>query len=187
MIDSPAFAPLAPIQSGLILHCRAVADEMLRGRWEFKVQTGDGETILSADDSEIGDLNRLALWSAVRGLESLDGHQTVTLVSTNRYLVRSMTDSLPRWRAGDFCWEHFGRVVEVQNADLWRRVDRALSIHQVSACWIQTRLVSPPVRRIDTPSGVPAPKSQRRRSVTSDLNTGRQPSRRFTAAELAAH
>jgi ribonuclease HI len=97
---------------------------------------------LDADDIEVGDLNRLTLLAAVRGLESIEGPASVTLLSNNRYLIRSLADSLPRWRQNGFVWENFGRRVDVQHADLWRRIDRALSIHRVEACLISTRLVS---------------------------------------------
>jgi ribonuclease HI len=84
----------------------------------------------------------LTLLAAVRGLESLEGPTTVTLLSNNRYLIRSLSKSLPRWRQNNFRWEHFGRRIEVQHAELWRRIDRALGIHRVQACLISTCLVS---------------------------------------------
>jgi hypothetical protein len=64
------------------------------------------------------------------------------LISNNRYLIRSLDSSLPRWRENDFLWEDFGRKVAVQNADLWRRIDRTLGIHEVTATLVQTTRVS---------------------------------------------
>lgn len=139
--------------SELLLYCHAESDDLLHGRWHFSLQSDLGESLLEASDDDHGDLNRLTLWSAVRGLEAVDGARSVTLLSSSRYLIRSMTDSLPRWRTNNFVWEHFGRYVEVQNADLWRRVDRALSIHQVAACLMQTQMVSPSPSDV-TPSDV---------------------------------
>src|SRR5690606_22072100 len=85
---------------------------------------------------------RLSLLAAVRGLEAIDGSGRVSLVSNNRYLIRSLDQSLPRWRENDFVWENFGRKVAVQNADLWRRIDRTLSIHDVTASLVQTTRLS---------------------------------------------
>lgn len=96
---------------------------------------------MEAGDREPGDLNRLALLAAVRGLEAIDGPASVTLMSKNRYLIRSLVDSLPRWRANGFAWEYFGRRLEVQNADLWRRLDRATEIHRVEALLVSSRPV----------------------------------------------
>ncbi|MEM8911106.1 MAG: ribonuclease HI [Planctomycetota bacterium] len=109
------------------------------GHWQFMIEDQDGQPVLHADDVEFGDINRLTLLAAVRGLEAIDGATTVTLLSHNRYLIRSLTDSLPRWRRSDFVWDHFGKRVEVQHADLWRRIDRTLLIHEVQACLVTTR------------------------------------------------
>jgi ribonuclease HI len=125
-----------------LLYCRAVSHDMLSGRWQFALEDYLGETVVEADDHEDGDINRLTLWAFVRGLEAIDGESSVTLLSSNRYVIRSLTDNLPRWRENNFVWEQFGRFAEVQNSDLWRRVDRALQIHRVEACLVQSRLIS---------------------------------------------
>ena len=124
------------------LICQAWSTGLVDGRWRFSIESADGDPILEAGDEEPGDLNRLTLLAAIRGLEAIDGPASVVLFSTNRYLIRSLGESLPRWRAGDFSWEHFGRVIEIQHAELWRRIDRALSIHRVEACLMTRQLVS---------------------------------------------
>lgn len=128
--------------SEYLLVCEARSTTLTDGYWRFTLETADGSLVLDADDIEVGDLNRLTLLAAVRGLESIEGPSSVTLLSNNRYLIRSLADSLPRWRQNGFVWENFGRRVDVQHADLWRRIDRALAIHRVEACLISTRLVS---------------------------------------------
>lgn len=133
---------LGDARPGLLLVVSAQSTSLTDGRWQFVMETTSGQPILEADDAEFGDLNRLTLLAAVRGLEAIDGQAAVTLLSHNRYLIRSLTDSLPRWRRSDFIWDHFGRRVEVQHADLWRRIDRTLSIHDVQACLITSRRIS---------------------------------------------
>ena len=129
--------------SQYLLVCEATAPSLSEGTWRFSLESSDGQPVFEAGDTDLGDLNRLTLLAAVRGLESIDGPSWVTLLSHNRYLVRSLSDSLPRWRENNFVWEHFGRRIDVQHADLWRRVDRALSIHRVEACLVSSRLVVP--------------------------------------------
>ncbi len=166
---------LFPGVSEYLLVCEASVESLARGTWHFTLQQTDGTSVFSAADEDIGDLNRLTLLAAVRGLESIDGPASVTLLSNNRYLIRSLSDSLPRWRESNFVWEHFGQRIDVQHADLWRRVDRALSIHRVAAVLISSRLVSqgvvggdvagnlPKALRVDAPhDGVPRRKSQRK-------------------------
>ncbi|WP_342190180.1 ribonuclease HI [Stieleria varia] len=129
-------------QSEYLLVCEARSTTLSDGAWRFSLETVDGVQVLEAEDQDFGDLNRLTLLAAVRGLEAIEGSSSVTLLSNNRYLIRSLSDSLPRWRQNNFMWEHFGRRIDVQNGDLWRRVDHALSIHRVEACLISSRLVS---------------------------------------------
>lgn len=125
-----------------LLVCHARSLSFTHGLWCFNLETLSGESLIEAEDQDEGDLNRLSLLAAVRGLEAIDGGSLVSLVSNNRYLIRSLDQSLPRWRENDFIWEHFGRKIPVQNADLWRRIDRTLAIHQVTASLIQTTRVS---------------------------------------------
>ncbi|MBB3208032.1 ribonuclease HI [Rhodopirellula rubra] len=138
--------PVSPVPNlaSLLLVVSAQSTTLDDGRWQFAIETAGGDPILEAEDHERGDLNRLTLLAAVRGLEAIDGPSGVTLLSHNRYLIRSLTDSLPRWRRSDFVWDHFGRRVEVQHADLWRRIDHALGIHEVQACLLTARMVSRP-------------------------------------------
>ncbi len=139
---SHALSPQASSPSDFLLVCEARSTNLDDGRWHFALETADGCPVLEAGDVECGDLNRLTLLAAVRGLEAIEGPASVTLVSNNRYLIRSLTDSLPRWRSNNFVWEHFGRRIVIQNADLWKRVDRALQIHRVEACLMTSRLIS---------------------------------------------
>ncbi|QDV63267.1 ribonuclease H family protein [Crateriforma conspicua] len=199
--DSPS--PLQHSDQSLsqyLLVCQAHAESLEQGSWQFSLEDASGELVLEASDVEFGDLNRLSVMAALRGLEAIDGASSVTLLSSNRYLIRSLTDSLPRWRRNGFVWEHFGRRVEVQHAELWRRVDRALSIHRVDACLISSRTVSlgqDPVAgldqetdadastvRIDTPhqtvdtGGVPVTRRRRgHRPTRSAVDTGEVSSR----------
>jgi ribonuclease HI len=137
-----AFSDNQPAASDYLLVCHARSASICEGLWSFTLETAAGEPVFSAEDTDMGDLNRLTLLAAVRGLESIDGPASVMLLSNNRYMIRSLSESLPRWRENQFVWEHFGRRIDVQHADLWRRIDRALQIHRVQACLISTRLVS---------------------------------------------
>jgi ribonuclease HI len=194
--------------SEYLLVCEARASSLSEGTWHFSLESADGNPVFDAGDVDLGDLNRLTLLAAVRGLEAIDGPSSVTLLSNNRYLVRSLSDSLPRWRENNFVWEHFGRRIDVQHADLWRRVDHALSIHRVEACLISSRLVSmgtsrdsqPSVDdreslglRVDSPHRTPphprsspVPKDQLRRWLLSGKPSAAvsDSRRRFTAMDL---
>lgn len=102
------------------------------GDWEFRLQDAAGQTILEASDTEPDATGeRLALLTVVRGLEALDEPARVSLVTASRYVKRGIAYGLGTWRTTDFTWESYGRMVPIKDQDLWRRLDRALSFHQL--------------------------------------------------------
>lgn len=109
----------------------------IRGRWRFVLEDLDAGTRLEATDAEaVAAPERTALLAVVRGLEALEQPSRVTLVTTSRYVSRGLQFGLTEWRESDYCWEHFGSVQPIRNADLWRRVDHAMQFHQVTCRWI---------------------------------------------------
>lgn len=100
--------------------------------WRFVLQTPDGNEVLSAADHEPDCRNeRLELLAVVRGLEALPQPCRVTILTPSQYVRRGLAYGLEEWRSNGWTWEHFGQMVLVKNHDLWQRLDRALSIHQV--------------------------------------------------------
>lgn len=100
--------------------------------WHFRLESVAGRDAFDVSDVEHHlDADRLALLALVRGLEALDQASRVTLVTSNAYLRRGLAVGLPDWRSNDWQWERFGQMVPVTNADLWRRVDRALRFHNL--------------------------------------------------------
>lgn len=100
--------------------------------WRFvlqNVETSRRMVVSDDEPSECGE--RLELLAVVRGLEALDGPSRVTLVTKSRYVSRGIRTGLNEWRANDWQWERFGRIVPVKDCDLWQRVDRALLFHKV--------------------------------------------------------
>jgi ribonuclease HI len=103
-----------------------------RGQWRFVLQSIDGSRQFEAGDDE-PDVQgeRLELLAVVRGLEALEQPSRVTLVTPSKYVNRGLAYGLDEWRANDWQWEHYGEMVPVKNRDLWQRVDRALSYHEL--------------------------------------------------------
>lgn len=103
-----------------------------QGAWRFVLRSVDGQHVIEADEIEPeirGE--RLQLLAIVRGLEALDRPSKVALVTRSRYLYRGLTYGLREWRTQGWMWESFGRMTPVKNADLWKRLDRAATIHGI--------------------------------------------------------
>lgn len=113
------------------------------GAWRFALHAADASTTVAACDSEAdADEDRLVLLAVVRGLEALDQPAEVTIVTRSASVLRGLTRGLAAWRNNHWRWERFGRLTPIRDADLWRRVDKALRFHSVRCrSW-----------RIDTPN-----------------------------------
>jgi len=102
------------------------------GRWRFVLESLDGDVVLEATDDETeGDASRLELLAVVRGLEALDQPSRVTLLTPSRYVTHGIRFGLSEWRENDWQWERFGEMERIKNWDLWQRIDRAMSFHEV--------------------------------------------------------
>ncbi len=113
--------------------------------WRFVLRPADGHRVMAIEDRE-PDLfgEQLELLALVRGLEALDQPSAVTVFGCSRYVRHGVVHGLPEWRDTGWRWERFGQLVPIKGAELWRRVDRALQIHQLTFG----------TRRIDTSHGV---------------------------------
>jgi len=104
-------------------------------RWKFVLQSVGGNEKLAADDSELNSrTSRMELLAVVRGLEAIDRPARVTLLTGSRYVSRGIRRQLGQWREDNWQWERFGELVPIRDRDLWQRVDRALSFHQLECC-----------------------------------------------------
>lgn len=102
------------------------------GSWYFRIQSDDGRVQLEASDREANiSRERLELLAVVRGLEAFDQPSSVTLVTTNPQISRSVRQGLDYWRDRNWMWERFGEKVPMTNSDLWQRIDRAIQIHEI--------------------------------------------------------
>ena len=116
-----------------LLFSEASRDRCSLPTWRFVLQNVESQRRFAATDSEPCDCGeRLELLAVVRGLEALDGPARVTLVTRSRYVSRGIKKGLTEWRANNWKWERFGRVVPVRDHDLWQRVDRALQFHEIN-------------------------------------------------------
>lgn len=100
--------------------------------WKFTLKSATGDNQLTAADTEYDTRrSRLELLAVVRGLEALDRPARVTLVTRSGYVSRGIRRQLNHWREHNWQWERFGTMTPILDADLWKRVDRALDYHVV--------------------------------------------------------
>jgi ribonuclease HI len=101
-------------------------------RWAFSLQAGDQSPPITAGDLEPNaSWERLQLLTVVRGLEALPEPALVTLATASDVVRRGIRHGLEEWREMGWQLELFGELIPVKNVDLWKRIDRALAIHDV--------------------------------------------------------
>lgn len=139
------------------------------GSWRFLIQSAAGQVLLDAGDIEPGVTGeRLDLLTVVRGLEALEQESRVTLITDQRYVLRGMRYGLEEWREQDWKWQRFGDLVEINHADLWQRLDHALSFHQVQCRQFRIDAAHSPQRHVPKPHFA---RRRRGRIVTTDEAT----------------
>lgn len=78
--------------------------------------------------------NRMELMAAIAALESLKRPCRVELISDSKYVLQGITEWLPNWKKRG--WKTAAKT-PVKNEDLWRRLDTAMSGHQIEWKWVK--------------------------------------------------
>jgi ribonuclease HI len=115
------------------------AGESNPGNWRFSLENANVKVLEANDFEPFIQGQRLELLAVVRGLEALEQPSRVTLLTSSSYVKRGIVYGLEDWRASGWCWESHGKMVPVKNGDLWRRLDRALQLHQLE-CRLQPKV-----------------------------------------------
>ena len=77
--------------------------------------------------------NRMALRSAIAGLEPLKRRCDVVFTSDSQYLVRGMTEWIHAWKRRN--WMRKSGAIE--NVELWQALDLAAARHEVRWQWVR--------------------------------------------------
>ena len=73
--------------------------------------------------------NRMELMAAIQGLEALNRPCQVKLTTDSEYVKKGITEWLENWKKRG--WKTANKK-PVKNADLWQRLEKAASSHEVS-------------------------------------------------------
>lgn len=76
--------------------------------------------------------NRMEMMGAIVALEYFKRPLPVTLFTASQYITKGITTWIDQWKAAG--WKGSDRK-RVKNADLWERLDKARTRHQVEWAW----------------------------------------------------
>ncbi len=78
--------------------------------------------------------NRMELMAAIAALEALSRSCKVRLHTDSKYVLQGITEWLPGWKQRG--WKTASKQ-PVKNDDLWRRLDEAVTRHQIEWVWVK--------------------------------------------------
>ncbi len=103
------------------------------GGWAALLRWQDREKSLSGGHPDTTN-NRMEMIAAIEALESLKRPCTVRLSTDSQYLMNGITKWIKNWKRRG--WKT-SQNTPVKNEELWRRLDEAISRHQVEWKWVK--------------------------------------------------
>jgi len=90
--------------------------------------------------------NRMELMAVIRGIEALNQVCCVNIHTDSTYVMKGMTEWIVDWKRRG--WKTAAKK-PVKNADLWQRLDQALTDHHVKWRWVKGHSGVPDNERAD--------------------------------------
>lgn len=104
-----------------------------RGGWGAVLRyKGHEKTLYGAEPLTTN--NRMELMAAIRALESLKRPCRVRLTTDSQYVQKGITEWMANWKRNG--WKTAAKK-PVKNADLWQRLDTAISGHEIRWEWVR--------------------------------------------------
>jgi ribonuclease HI len=103
------------------------------GGWGAILRAKGKEKELSGSEKQTTN-NRMELMAVIAALEALKRPCRVTITTDSQYVMKGMTEWLPGWKAKG--WKTAAKK-PVKNAELWQRLEQAVSPHQVDWQWVR--------------------------------------------------
>lgn len=108
------------------------------GGWGVLLQARDGDAVVRERELSGGvpetTNNRMELTAAIMALEALERPSQITIVTDSTYLKDGITKWIHGWRRNG--WKTAAKK-PVKNEDLWRQLEAAQDVHQVTWDWVK--------------------------------------------------
>ncbi len=116
------------------------------GGWGAVLLSGKHERELYGGEPVATTNNRMELMAAIQALESLKRPVIVRLHTDSSYLRNGITQWLPRWKSNGW---HTRDKQPVKNSELWQRLEKARTRHEVEWLWVKGHAGNPGNERAD--------------------------------------
>ncbi len=120
------------------------------GGWGAILIARDGETELKRRElnggSALATNNQMELMAAISALEALDRASALTVVTDSIYVKDGITKWIHGWKKKG--WKTANKK-PVKNEDLWKRLEAATALHDVTWEWVKGHAGHPDNERAD--------------------------------------
>ena len=120
------------------------------GGWGTLLIARDGDTVVKERTLNGGEAettnNRMELMAAISALETLEKASKLTIVTDSSYVKDGITSWIHGWKARG--WKTAAKK-PVKNEDLWKRLDEATQLHNVTWEWVKGHAGHPENERAD--------------------------------------
>ena len=126
--DGACPGKIGPGGWGAVLIFSEHANELVSDEQEFsnnRMELAGGERETTS--------NRMELTGAIQALEALRRQCTIDLFTDSTYVRDGTTKWLPNWKKNKWIREN---KLPVRNVDLWKRLDRLNSMHDINWNWV---------------------------------------------------
>ena len=115
------------------------------GGWGMFLRYGETEKEMYGGEAETTN-NRMELMAAIQALENLTRECKVVLTTDSEYVRKGITEWMANWKKRG--WKTASKQ-PVKNKDLWQRLDKAATQHQVEWHWVRGHTGHPENERAD--------------------------------------
>lgn len=115
------------------------------GGWGVLLRYGNTEKELYGGEADTTN-NRMELMAAIQALENLKRKSKVILTTDSQYVRKGITEWIANWKKRG--WKTASKQ-PVKNKDLWQRLDKAATQHQVEWHWVRGHTGHPENERAD--------------------------------------
>lgn len=101
------------------------------GGWAYILRhagTGKEKEVFGAEETTTN--NRMELQAVVEGLSALKRPCYVELLTDSEYVRKGLSEWMAGWKRNGWKRREKGKLVELKNADLWKKLDELIATHQ---------------------------------------------------------
>jgi ribonuclease HI len=106
------------------------------GGWGALLRFGTAEKELYGAEKETTN-NRMEITAAVQAFQALKEPCQVDIYTDSEYLKKGITEWIDNWKELGWRRGSKGKTRPLANADLWKKLDQAISEHQVTWHWVR--------------------------------------------------